>query len=427
MQMGVRGVRVLKAFAGAFEASPRSARCDASSAVKPQVLAAFCRRVAVDASPLTRHVALVLASSSLLLGAAAPVLAQDGPSVTLGAGLRTTFVHTQGEDDDDEDSDESFDNFVVNNARLYVNGSVTKNVKFTLNTDFDSGTNEVRLLDAVGQISFSPAVNIWMGRFLPPSDRANLYGPFYAHSWGVFTDGIQDSYPMIYQGRLNGVAYWGEFNKLHLSFGVFDGGSGLSTGLDTSSAVAGSAGGFGGDDTTLISAGRIQYDFWDAESGYYQNSTYYGDKNILAIGLAGQSQGEDHSAWSADFLLERKVGMAGAYTVEAEWARYSQLGLTFPGSDTTDGGFVLGSYLFPSSGPGRWEVLGKFAQANLKGTGGPSESLRTSEANVSYILKQFNARFVFFFQNQTRDFNIADIEDDSSSFWKAGLGMQLQM
>ncbi len=51
----------------------------------------------------------------------------------------------------------------------------------------------------------TPEFNIWFGRFLPPSDRANLYGPFYAHEWAVYTDGIQDGYPFVFQGRDNGV------------------------------------------------------------------------------------------------------------------------------------------------------------------------------------------------------------------------------
>jgi hypothetical protein len=72
------------------------------------------------------------------------------------------------------------------------------------------------------------------------------------------------------------------------------------------------------------------------------------------------------------------------------------------------------------SGPGRWEVLGKFAQANLKGAG-PAETLTTTEANASYILKQFNARFVFFFQDQRFELN------ESANTWKAGMGLQLQM
>ena len=42
-------------------------------------------------------------------------------------------------------------------------------------------------------------------------------------------------------------------------------------------------------------AARVQIDFWDAEAGYYLNGTYYGDKNMLAIGGATQLQ-DGHTA-----------------------------------------------------------------------------------------------------------------------------------
>jgi hypothetical protein len=406
----VRVYRAMRARAGASPAFDH--RMERSSIVQMRVPSVRgLKVVAGEAVPAAPRAALVAALASLVLSAGAPAFAQDLPAVSIGGGLRTSFVHTEFDDEDvSEDADTNTDRFFVDNARLYVNGSVTRNIKFTLNTDYSSSDNTLQLLDAVGQISFSPAANIWMGRFLPPSDRANLYGPFYAHHWGVFTDGLQDSYPMVYQGRANGVMYWGQFDKLKVSAGMFDGPS-----LDL-----GGAGNFGGDDGDLMFAARLHYDFWDAEDGYYLNSTYYGDKNILAFGVAGQIQGEDHTAWSADFLLERKVGMGGAYTVEAEWTRYSQLGLTFFPADTTDGGYVLGSYLFPGSGTGRWEILGKYASANLKGFG-PKETLQTSEINLNYIIKQFNARVMFFYIDQRWDLN------PSLDTWRAGAGLQLQM
>ena len=78
-------------------------------------------------------------------------------------------------------------------------------------------------MDAAAQFEFSPKFNIWAGRFLPPSDRANMYGPYYAHHWAVFTDGVQDGYPGIFQGRANGAMYWGQFGKVKVSGGGFDG------------------------------------------------------------------------------------------------------------------------------------------------------------------------------------------------------------
>jgi hypothetical protein len=212
VQMSVRSVRGLDAFAGVpMSADPCSAQCEAPSAVVPhQVVRAPIPGGRGAAAP--RSALIVAFASLVVLSVGSPVFAQDLPAVSIGAGLRTSFVHTEFDDEDvPEDADTNTDRFFVDNARLYVNGSVTKNIKFTLNTDYSSSTNTLQLLDAVGQFSFSPGANIWMGRFLPPSDRANLYGPFYAHHWGVFTDGLQDSYPMVYQGRANGVMYWGQF------------------------------------------------------------------------------------------------------------------------------------------------------------------------------------------------------------------------
>jgi hypothetical protein len=92
-----------------------------------------------------------------------------GP-VTVGAGLQASFDHTNTDGAPDTNQ------FAVDHLRLYVNGPVTDNIKFMFNTDYDSVTNKIEILDAVAQFEFSPQVNFWVGRFLPPSDRANLYG-----------------------------------------------------------------------------------------------------------------------------------------------------------------------------------------------------------------------------------------------------------
>ncbi len=221
----------------------------------------------------------------LTLALAAPAFAQTASPITIGAGLRTSFVHTDPDDDDGTDA------FVLDSVRLYVSGSATDKIKIMFNTEYNGAENDVNVLDAAAQFGFSGKFNVWVGRFLPPSDRANLYGPYYAHHWAVYTDGVQDGYPFIFQGRANGAMYWGQFGKVKVSAGAFDGES------------------LTGDDT-VMGAGRVQVNFWDQEAGYYLNGTYYGDKNLLTIGAAGQVQGSDKSAYSVDFLLERKVAAA---------------------------------------------------------------------------------------------------------------------
>ena len=359
------------------------------------------RRLAVRFDHVSTSVALLALSVTFQLSAVLPAQAQDSPlpPISVGAGVRTSFAHT------DPDDGDSGDTFTLNSARLYLTGSVTSKIKLMVNTEYDGGTNDVGILDAVARMEFSDRMNIWVGRFLPPSDRSNLYGPYYSHHWSVYTDGVQDGYPFVFQGRDNGAVYWGQFDKVKVSAGAFDG----------SSAT--------GDDT-VIGAGRVQVDFWDAEPGYYLNGTFYGDRNILAIGGAAQVQGGEKSAYSVDFLIEKKLSSGGAFSVEAEWAKYDRLGGYDPNYGTDDGGYVLGAYLFPrGSGPGQFELLGKFGQARFRKGVTPGDfdyDQTTSELNLNYVLKQFNARAMFFFKDTRFDAVRSD-------FVQVGIGLQFQM
>src|SRR5260370_36945182 len=123
------------------------------------------------------------------------------------------------------------------------------------NTEYDGGGNHVTVLDAVARFELSDQLNFWVGRMLPPSDRANLYGPYYAHHWATFADGVQDGYPFVSAGRDNGAVYWGQFGM-----------------------VKASAGGFGGPSAagrnTLLGPGPIPGDFSDPDPGSYLHRPY---------------------------------------------------------------------------------------------------------------------------------------------------------
>lgn len=370
--------------------------------------------VRVRASCLRVARAFALARSSpfwmavLLILAASPLRAQTDtfePTISVGGGIQTSYQHTEPNVGSD------VDNFSLNHARLYFGGDITKYISVMFNTDYTSSTDDLNILDAVGQFHFSPKVNIWFGRFLPPSDRANLYGPFYAHEWDVYTDGIQDGYPFVYQGRDNGAMYWGDFKagiaKVKVSVGAFDG---TSVGGGTSTSP-------------LIWAGRVQIDFWDAENGYYLNGTYYGDKNLLAIGGASEVQ-SGKTASTVDFLMEKKVPGGGAFTIESEYARYNRLGGYNGDYAKSQGAYGLASFLIPKQvGIGKFEVLGKYAIAQFTdgiGTANPAYRQNTTEVNFNYIIKQFDARVMSFYKD-TR-FNDAVTKNN----WQAGVGLQLQ-
>jgi hypothetical protein len=325
------------------------------------------------------------------------------PSLTVGAGIQGSYSHTE------TSGAPGLDQFSLNHARLYVSGDVTKDISVMFNTDYNGGTNTMEILDAVGQFHVSPKVNIWFGRFLPPSDRANLYGPFYANEWSVYTDGIQDGYPFVFQGRDNGAMYWGDFKAgsatVKVATGVFDGGSATAS-------------------NSLIWASRVQIDFWDPENGYYLNGTYYGDKNLLALGGATEVQ-SGKTASTVDFLMERKVHGGGAFTIESEYARYNGLGGYDPNYIKSEGAYGLASFLIPKAvGMGKFELLGKYAVAEFTdgATGQPNPSYRqnTAEVNLNYIIKQFDARVMSFY----RDTRFNAVKGNS---WQAGIGLQLQI
>jgi len=348
--------------------------------------------------------------AGFLLLAASPLWAQTfEPTLTVGAGIQASYEHTEPAVGDDVDQ------FALDHLRLYLSGDITKNISAMVNTDYSSITNTMEVLDAVGEFHTSPMFNVWFGRFLPPSDRDDFTGPFYANLWAMYHDGVQDGYPSVYQGRDNGIAYWGDFKagiaKIKVSVGAFDGGS-IGTGS-----------------TDVLAAGRIQIDFWDPEGGYYLNSTYYGDKNLLAIAGATQEQ-NGKTATTVDFLMERKVLNGGAFTIESEYSDYNRLGGYNSNYLKSQGGYGLVSFLVPKQiGIGKFEFLGKFAEAQftdgiplgtVSGAVFASNRQKTTDAEIGYIMKQFDARLFAYGENVTFNAGVGN-------YWNAGLGLQLQL
>ena len=363
-----------------------------------------------DCANLARSVRSVLLPVVLWLAVTPQARAQDAklPPISVGAGVQTSFAHTS------PDGGDSTDAFPLNSVRLYVSGSAATKVKFMFNTEYDGKSDHLSVLDAAAQFEMSDQFNIWVGQLIAPSDRANLYGPYYSNQWAPYNDSVQDNYPSVglpgcCTGRDRGVLYWGQFDKVKVSGGVFDGAS-----LDGNNKV--------------LTAGRVQVDFWDPEGGYYLNGTYYGAKDLLAVGIAGETQksGSDwNSAWSADFLLEKKVPGGGAFTVESEYAKYSNLGGIYAPYAENQGGYGLASFLFPPAAgmTGKFQVLGKFAKSNFsKGLAAINRdySQKTTEVNFNYIIKDFNARIMIFYRDQRFD----AVRTNTKQF---GVGVQLQM
>ena len=345
-----------------------------------------------------RFAAAAALGVTALLGASAAFADDPMPAVSVGAGMRTSFAA------DKPDGGKESDDFTLNSIRLYVSGSVTNNIKFTFNTEYSGDVDDkVKVMDAIARFEFSDEVNFWAGRFLPPSDRANLHGPYYANEWSTYIDGVQDGYANVAVGRDDGAMYWGQFfnDMLSLSAGVFSVPSTFGT-------------------SNVVYAERAQVDLWDPEKGYYLNGTYYGDKDILALGVAAQ-QLSKKNAYSVDFLMEKKLGDMGMVSVQGEYAKYEFGGYE---GNTSDGGFGLVSYLFPQVvGIGKFEVLAKYSKATYDFDEG-SIGQKTKIFEIGYIIKEFNARISLFYNDIDFDENLVE---GPANYKVYGIGVQLQM
>lgn len=264
--------------------------------------------------------------------------------ISIGAGLRGQYISAVGLADPDQEGGE------LNAARLYIQGQVNKHVGFTYNTDIDKDSHGnptgIQTLDALGRIEFMDEFNLYGGRMLPPSDRANLDGPFNLGTWQF---PFVSAYPAIFNGRDTGGSVWGDIGHFKYMLGGF-----LGCTADENSC-------FNRDANGPLFAGRIQYDFWDKEPGYYTfSSDYYGKKEVLSVGIVGQFQNDaatngtrsaDWSGFNVDVLMQKKVWNDDVFTIEGAYYIYDSSGLdtrtSIGGNGIADGNayFILTSYL----------------------------------------------------------------------------------
>ena len=340
---------------------------------------------------------LLLAASLGAPAWAAEFKVNDDVTFNAGIGLRASYTRR---DFGAPDGTSKSNDFAVESARLFLGGSYAKVFKATLNTERDAD-DKVRLLDGIAQFEPMPEFNVWIGRMLPPSDRANLYGPYYAVPWSF--PGVASNYPSIFAGRDNGLTVWGKplGGKLVYAVGAFDGHNKVA--------------GLSGQTDKMAYSGRVAYNFWDAEPApAYYTGGWYGSKDILTVGLAGQQQQDGVgtaaapgklSVWSADLLLEKKLGI-GVPTFEAAYYKFKlgalDCGSGEPGAPACLAGENVGgqvdgkatllgaAWLFPhASGPGTMQPFLRWQRFERTVS---STSAKQFDLGVNYLIRGPNAR-----------------------------------
>ena len=388
-------------------------------------------------------VALVAGMATTLPSAVAggKITIDDTKWISIGMGIRGGFTSAQNASADGNDYSNGFG---INNARIYINGQIHKNVKFTFNTEcfacsktYDGGGGEglsgfgnnssVGILDIIAKFEFNKYVNIWAGRTLANTERGELNGPFYHATFEGFKTPF---FPQDYSGnfgnssignnagggmygRDDGVVLFGELGvpqpfgmgegQLQYSAGVFNGTRSTSTkGPNSSNAASWT--------------GRLTYNFLNPERnpGYYTSGTYYGgggDILAIAVGVNHQKDGAGSFGNKADFtglvtdLLFEKVldNNMGVLTFNGEykrfWAEYNSTAAAasdcmcvFRGQSWT----MYGLYLIPHKvGIGRFQPYGRFTSVQPD----QSSTREEIEGGVNYVIDGHNARISAFYQH----------------------------
>ncbi|MEO2167019.1 MAG: hypothetical protein ABGY42_02665 [bacterium] len=362
--------------------------------------------------------------------------------VSVGAGVRGSFKMRE---DSAPDGSWSKD-FNLDNARIYLGGQITENIKIELNTECifcgNADLQRFALLDAIAKIDVNQYLNVWGGRLLVPADRREMNGPFYSSTYDAFkTPFFSSDFSTQYgdggagvYGRDNGLNVWGAAfdEKFQYVVGAF-------TGLRSSPTEGPNQG------DQLLYAGRFAYNFLNRERnpGYYTSGTYFGTAgDIFTVGAAFQYQTDgagskenssDFFGLSIDVLFEKPIEGVGVFTFDGEYKYFdADYNVDAFGNSGNFGMFrgnaftLIGLYLMPEK-----IGIGKF-QPYLRYTGiYPEKSTDRDEFEVgtNYVIDGFNARVSLFYQYgdlATKGLNYAPEAPggDISSIW---LAVQLQI
>jgi hypothetical protein len=329
--------------------------------------------------------------------------------ISIGGGMRSSF--TSMEDAAPSGSDRNND-FNLDSARIYLNGQITETIKFELNTECvfcgNSDLEEFAVLDAIVKFDLNPAFNIWAGRLLVPSDRAEMSGPYYANTYDFNrTPFFPSDYSVDFgkggagvYGRDQGVTVWGGLGsekRFTYAAGVFNGYQGGSN-----------------QDDNLLFGTRLSYNFLEVESnpGYYTSSTYYGGGgDILTVALAAQYQQDgagteteatDFTGYSIDALYENALDGGSVLTLEGQVKTFDTDLTSAALADSScfclfsgDSAMVTALYMFPSTvGIGKFQPYVRYT----KNEPDFSADREEAELGVNYIISGHNARISAFYQ-----------------------------
>jgi hypothetical protein len=347
------------------------------------------------ATPVAPAVPLSIPDGEPPPGPVAPAFSPAIPNIDFGARMRIATKFQSPEDPEKLD-----DISQQLNADIYMSGQIHRMIKWQAGVTIaysgalgSSNVATVAPLDVIARFEPLPEFNIYMGRMIIVADRFTPSGP-----WGMdefFYPGVfpgATSAPLAKGGpdsRDLGVNIWGAPLGGHLKYYL---------------------GAYQLHDPGLnpLLSGRLQISLLSPEPAFYQRTTYFGTKDLVAFGVGGQFQKagsflpppaavpgmpamapvtDDYSFFTADMVLEKILGTAG--TVSLYGAYMMQKG-NFQRWDNF--WFVSGGYLLPGVyGIGKIRFNARYQRA-LENVDN-AEATTVLDFQVSYNIMAWFARF----------------------------------
>ncbi len=302
---------------------------------------------------------------SLILGSSHSVFAIEIENVHLGGSMRGTYTVAQEADTSE---------FDIPSVLLFTGATISDPLSVDLNFNYNDA-NGVRVMDAFLNYEFNPTLNIRAGRHLPPSDRANISGVDFMGAWYYPTTVAINNILPVNAGREEGVTLWGLLHGERFKYQI-----GLFNGRPLT------------NDGKLFS-GTLRYAFWDTEPGYFHSSTYYGEKDILSVGVTLQTQPDaaedqglygDYTGLFIDLLLEKRIAKQ-VYTLEGAYYDYD-----YEQRDPLrqgEGYMILAAVFFPNAENTGFRPIARYQRFN--GLAATNERL---DVELSYIFKGHSFR-----------------------------------
>jgi hypothetical protein len=318
------------------------------------------------------------------------------PPIDVGAWVRVGG-RIQGRADPSKLNDQQMDTVY---GELHAGGKIHKNVGVTLNLNASALGGKAGIMDAIISFDFADPIHLWAGQLLVPVDRSNFSGPFFMIPWnypGFLTVGPTTVVMAPIEGpagRNTGAVVWGDFGEGAFKYfaGAFDGGD--------------------VNKDPLIS-GRLNLALIGKEPGLWGNSSYFGEKNVVAIGMGAQYMKngstapaatppavtpapDDYSEVNADVLAEFKVGEGGWVTGEAAYYHFGGAN-----AGIKDSMYILGAYATPTVGFGNLQPMVRYQMGK-----GDNQTVWNLDAYIGYLIKGPALRATFGVQHVDLDNNL---------------------